>query len=365
MLKDCLLNDFFLKYANYSVLADPEPLEMFAYDLSYFDQEHSYISEYVDEYSDVSRAVVFMAKNMSVELRRGFFDIECLLTIARDTPYLERKKLIAKLKKGHWLDGFGGAMEHFLEVYDDAFQSVTSLPDCQTRHLYPSESSICTIRRRTMDPLLFEGANGLRCYACDQIHFVKILSEIVAGTDLASIDGFEILLHVQNEATVHRKLKSIAPQKKGTSNTTQGQLAQMEIVEIPLMKAVGSEVPGIPSYPWDMSPFRISILSAAVYSLTEFLLKGSRSLLKRCHNCGRFYIAKTRRSNQKFCSDKCRWKEKWTEEDWAEKMREYRKKWAKERALARDAMRESEIKRRMDLFPDCTREEIIAQMEDD
>jgi len=62
------------------------------------------------------------------------------------------------------------------------------------------------------------------------------------------------------------------------------------------------------------------------YSLTEFLLRTGREKLRQFVKCEDFYISKTIKKNQKYCSPQCKRKAKWPREKWNQYIRDRREK---------------------------------------
>lgn len=82
--------------------------------------------------------------------------------------------------------------------------------------------------------------------------------------------------------------------------------------------------------------------------------------IKRCENCGEYYIANTLRIDQKYCSPKCKRMSKWPREKWNEYMRRYRPKKPKGFKKASEEYIKT-IMRNLEL----TRDEAIEQIKED
>jgi hypothetical protein len=101
-----------------------------------------------------------------------------------------------------------------------------------------------------------------------------------------------------------------------------------------------------------------------VIRFIEFLNATAPERIKKCQQCKRLYLAKQRRSAQKYCSEICKRAAKWPPEKWAEYMRSRRKDKKLEMSEKAKQVLEEEIQRRMDICG-CTRKEIVEQMKAD
>ena len=74
-------------------------------------------------------------------------------------------------------------------------------------------------------------------------------------------------------------------------------------------------------------------------SLIYYLMHEDIRKIKKCEQCKEYYISNQIRSDQKFCSQKCKRMSKWTPERWNEYMQKYRENKRKERQKEYDEMR--------------------------
>jgi hypothetical protein len=116
---------------------------------------------------------------------------------------------------------------------------------------------------------------------------------------------------------------------------------------------------------WNWASYSAWVVEISL-GLIHFLSdpKNDYRKLKRCQQCNGYYIAKTLRSNQKYCSDACKRGNRWPEEKWAEYMRDYRARKRREMQAVIELNKDKEIRRRMEVLG-LSREEVLEQMEAD
>jgi hypothetical protein len=175
------------------------------------------------------------------------------------------------------------------------------------------------VRGAGIDKKLFEGPERLRCYECQQLHFVRMLSEIVEGEEFSEIHGFSSFVSngykfFKQEVRVLAKSEAEAPFKtklqRGVNWNPGG----------PLYCAENGGLFG--PYKFAFQHFLDGLIA---FSLCEFLLDSDRRKLKKCDWCGTFFVASKVDSRIKYCAI-CSPKSKWSKETRREYQRRY---WAK------------------------------------
>jgi hypothetical protein len=201
------------------------------------------------------------------------------------------------------------------------------------------------IRAERIDKKLLEGPERLKCYECQQLHFVRMLSEIVGGEEFSEIRGFSSFVSdgykfFKQDVRVLSESKAKAPFKTK------------------LQRAVNWN-PGDPLYCVEsgslFGPYKFAFQhfldGLIAFSLCEFLLDSDRRKLRRCEWCGTFFVASKVDSRIKYCAI-CSPKSKWSKETRREYQRKY---WAKHRKAKEVQERIQYIDRLMDAG--CTKEE--------
>lgn len=98
------------------------------------------------------------------------------------------------------------------------------------------------------------------------------------------------------------------------------------------------------------------------FNLIDYLRDSERDIrkIKKCKNCGEYYISTQLRANQKYCSSKCKRISKWPQERWNKYMRNYRPKKPK----GNKGPSEADIKNMVNVLH-IAREEAIEQIKED
>ena len=175
-----------------------------------------------------------------------------------------------------------------------------------------------TLRERLLDANLFSEPNRLNCVECDQLFFNHIVNQIVKGQEFDHILGLVSLINTA---------RKVVEKNFGFAKVGKGKPFKTEL------KEYHGWNPGITH---SFTPFLNGSIS---HCLADFLLHTDRRKLKRCSQCDEFYVAKTVRANQKYCSPKCKRGSTWPPEKWNEYMKSYRKRKSKERKKKYDEMR--------------------------
>ena len=222
----------------------------------------------------------------------------------------------------------------------------------------------------------FTDPKRLKCYECDQLYFIEILSGLAEGEEYRHIAGSGLPTLMANAYNGLDKVVGVhvvpAPPSKeelrervvdGYSLPTKPffQEELREMLFLNLKTTVYRDIQEGNAYKGIFGELFLEQIVA--YSLTEFLLgsdkkkRPHRIRLKKCEQCGVFYVAKIVTDIQKFCSERCKRMSKWPPEKWNEYMAQYRRQ-------EKEQMKEKEIQRRMK-SGDMTREEVLAQMRED
>jgi len=191
----------------------------------------------------------------------------------------------------------------------------------------------------------------LKCFECDQKHFIHAISKIIDGKEYEEIEGFTDLLELSNTHTVLSREITIKDAAKA-SHRFKSHLYDNSYPSFLLQPKLERD---------GLNQFRQVIIDIVMYNLTEFLMNNNRQKLKKCSHCDQFYIANRLRRDQKYCSI-CSRKNKMSAKERAEYMKSYRNNPAKKRADAKKK-REKKIKHLM-LSAGKTRkqaEEIVDQ----
>jgi hypothetical protein len=207
----------------------------------------------------------------------------------------------------------------------------------------------------------FKADIQLKCYECNQLQFINVLSSLVRGDYEKLNKLYRELLDSRKDSlkinrTYHhnnaiylrnnllnRAYKSIMP-KLNISDT--GELEKSYIL---------TDVGLIGSHYDIESRFNSYLNSLLGFSLSEFIINKDLRKLKLCQRCNIFFIAKKKDKRIKYCPT-CSKKNKMTKED----RREYQKKYywnKKHQKLEND--RELTIQKHMENLG-CTREEAEA-----
>jgi len=181
---------------------------------------------------------------------------------------------------------------------------------------------------------MFLGHDRLRCYECDQLTFIDILQKITDGKDFTQLPSFYNLIQAQNA------LLNIVSQ------------LDYDVDEScrPYKSTLKKSYSILLNLPLDLVFYRYKALRAlllalSTYSLTEYLLNDDRRKIKKCNMCGKFYIAKIIRADQKYCST-CSPKNKMTRAERTKYMREtYRPTIRRKKAVQIKKQRDKEVQK--------------------
>ncbi len=157
-------------------------------------------------------------------------------------------------------------------------------------------------RRKKLGEDLFKGKRRLKCIECEQISFKIMLSEICDGKKLGQTDLNCFLARIQITTRFYASEQSL---KTSTDVITRPYFIDKDLKD----------------------KFREFLASIVSYDFATFLMQGDRNRkrLKKCIHCGNFFISKTARKN-KYCSDKCLRRSKYSPEEWRAYYKRYREK---------------------------------------
>jgi len=303
------IENFFLEYAIQPLRDNPEVLRNIVSEIVFRD-DVNYVQEDVGEFFDIVRAILFLVEEKEAGLDEESFNIIAFSKIAKEIPHTKWDDLSkrAKLKYEFITDD---VLVHFLSIFDIAYQTV-----------HGCNLNVCRFKYERQEKLIpdrFKDSANLKCYECDQLHFVNILSEIVSGKELPNIDWFEFFMDLMNNNIFIRPMTGLTRIKERKGNFY-WHLQENEIVVFPLnfhdhrnvkeIQILKEKFMFYPSY-GDINGFRLSLVSAAFYSLITFLMHDDRRKLKLCHWCKKFFIALRIDPRRKYCDD-CSRKNKMT-----------------------------------------------------
>ena len=208
------------------------------------------------------------------------------------------------------------------------------------RAVYGFEGGYCekqcrwkTIRDKFFEPRLLQGPGRLKCHECDQLYFIKVLSEIIKGTEYNEIDGFKFLLFLLADCA-KLSLEFMEDREKSPFQITIGKKMSFSLP---------THVFSSPDPIFGIS-LRERIFGIAIYSLIKFLIENDRRKLKQCPVCDRFFEG---RLNKRYCSKNCNNRaNKLSKEEMRIYQKEYRKR-RKKIAKKKSEFDEKEIERIM------------------
>lgn len=366
------IENVFLIYANNSLKEDP--LHLWELTAEIPCRIDGRVLEGAELYDDITRGIILFNKEAEPnEFDNEHSDVERFLSLVREIPYHDReriKEVFLRQCLKEWQEPLKNFLfNYYLTVYDNVSQSIHGIGEDCGRILFGT-SDLCGWRREQFSSESFEGSKRLKCYECDQLHFIQILSQISEGREYDTIPFFNLFLSIQNETTILRREYFCVESQRNRPEAFEVALEENEIVEFPIRTDMGESNPDnfVVGFSQGMAPFRRVLLSAATYSLASFLGHNDRRKLKKCQQCGDFFIARTIRANQKYCSERCKRASRWTPEKWAEYMRGYRARRRQEAERIYEEQtrksQENEIQRNIELLG-LTREEAIKLMEAD
>lgn len=102
-----------------------------------------------------------------------------------------------------------------------------------------------------------------------------------------------------------------------------------------------------------------SLIDKISFDMAKFLEHFREGIFSRCPICGKFCL--TTRSDQIYCSDKCKRRSNWPPEKWKKYMQEYREEQQKEAQKTKAKFDEMQVQRIMKVLK-ITREEAIEQV---
>jgi len=152
---------------------------------------------------------------------------------------------------------------------------------------------------------LFAEDKKLNCYECNQMFFVHMLSEIVEGKGYSEIEDFQTL--ITNARYSIKEIKKLCfkidnSQDSDTNNYSLYENAgSWEFRDNNIYKKTIYESI---SHKFEDSYSSENIDTYYWISLSEFLLNDERTKIKNCPWCGNFFTQG--RTDQQYCSDKCR-----------------------------------------------------------
>jgi hypothetical protein len=304
-----MIQDIFLAYANNSLEQEPEKLK-----------------EILDEFLNIQN--IFLDDTTSKRLKR-------MVTYFPDV-----------VKQDNLSNDRGSSQDSDPKVKD--FQIVFEAVHGYRDDYCSSKCRLSGERKSIISDENFSGPERLKCFECDQLFFQHILIEIINGRDYLEIDPDMALERMLNHAyRYHQKV----------------------IVALPNSRDLEEMIFFFPDtlYIENLNKkemFReIFFRSVVGYSLVEFLQKDNPSKLKKCKDCGQFFVAKKADERTKRCPT-CSSKRQMPKEERKEYQKEYRAKKSAEKEKKKPLAKEMEIERLMANL-DLPREEATKLWEDD
>jgi len=141
-------------------------------------------------------------------------------------------------------------------------------------------------RRTTLSELgegLFIGSDRLKCYECDRLWFMWIVSEIIRGKDFSEIDGFPDLISMNEKCT----WTSIGLAESDRNPHFKTILKEKRHFVIP-----GTSILEHRNTGHGKDIFNSFIRNIVAFSIIGFLLDNDRRRLKYCSVCDDFFVAK-------------------------------------------------------------------------
>ena len=162
----------------------------------------------------------------------------------------------------------------FRKPFDVAAEAIYGYRDeyCKNKCFWRS------LRRQKIGESFFEGSDRINCLECDQLFFIKMLSEIIEGKEYSEIEGFEDFLAAGCGLIKHR-----------WNITSDSHGEKLEDIEYLKQKSFFSGG----RYGNFKFAFQDYLNKYISYSIGEYLLKkdGNRKRIKKCMICGVFFIA--------------------------------------------------------------------------
>ncbi len=160
----------------------------------------------------------------------------------------------------------------FRKPFDTAAEAVYGYRDeyCKNKCFWRS------LRRQKIGESLFEGSNRINCLECNQLFFIKMLSEIIEGKKYSEIEGFENFLAAGRGLIKHRW--------NITSDSHGKKLEDTEYLKRGGLLSGG----GYRNHKFTFQDYLNGYVS---YSLGEFLQKNDRRKIKNCVICNDFFVA--------------------------------------------------------------------------
>ena len=153
----------------------------------------------MDEYQEIARAIISLVneeKTPSPDDSDSFkcFSIESVLTAGQEIPYENRKELVAtvmeRYKSFFGRSGFKHILSRMLAIYGHDYG------------ICPTE--LLNDRVKLFGKKLFKGPKKLKCYECDQLHFTKMIDEIIEGKEYNQINWLESFIQISNDVVKFR-----------------------------------------------------------------------------------------------------------------------------------------------------------------
>ena len=348
-----MLDDFFIKYANFSFKENPENLYM--------------LSNEIDEF-------LFPIDDWGGQNSLKFFVKELISLSELNDPgdaWQLKPKLTdcsEDLPTGHSCKV--GIYDPYFDVAYYAaywYQDQNCRGECKN-HYGPGLAKI----GESSD---YGGNRRLKCFECWQIYFGNLLTKLVEGESL--IDLIHPTLSIEDQ---YKEVAEIFPDGnfKVTREKVDNWPCAFELYIKNALHCVAEKILPINDnelirkryissnnllgdersrYPI-RNRFNEYIASLVGYSLTNFLFNDKRAKLKKCHECDNFFKASKNDSRIKYCSE-CSPKSKKNRAKSAKYMRQYRLKRRQEKMAEK---REAKIINYINNL-DCTREEAIKIIE--
>jgi hypothetical protein len=148
----------------------------------------------------------------------------------------------------------------------------------------------------------FTGKNNLNCLDCNQMFFIKLLSNIAQGKEYSKIEGFNRIIDSTEDFAMRIKIV----------NASEKSVFKESLLFYPFWifdpEHIDEEKDNINFYDISNDDVYFYIDNFFNFSLATFLLKDERNRekIKICNNCKKYFVKKRFREEQRFCSDFCR-----------------------------------------------------------
>jgi hypothetical protein len=234
-----------------------------------------------DDIENLSRLFTLIKNTYPIGFKPGHFDaifkrIENLVKY-NDPSVVDKFRDLMKEK--------GKADDPFIRIpFDTAVEAVYGYRNgyCENKCFWREQ------RRKIIDSALFESANHIKCFECNQLAFVETLKDIVTGKGYDNVKGFHDIL----------AQKKILQQETVITKNNNNLFLKEVFVWRP-------DMPTGFSGKCSKSAFHDSIRCFVANSLLSFLMNDDRRKLKTCQECKKFYCVKTLHKS-KYCSTTCR-----------------------------------------------------------